>query len=265
MSIKNKVFAAAASLTMVGGLGAGALVTAGAANAATPSCGGSCIDIFSHDFGTFHQPNFVMDVYKQGQNVGQPIILFRASNFDPAEDFTIANQGTVADFNAAGLVSNAVALHYGGLGTISGTNCGTVAVPAPCHFPNFTAYEYEYAPFGAETGLCVGVGTTAAAGTKVSLQPCGVSSKTVWIHDYLDALLNPGVSIPIINGSDTNFSHPFVLTYPGSSFPTDKPRPQLYTANLTGFSGNINGINLPELGTVTDAQLWNVLLFGQLF
>ena len=33
--------------------------------------------------------------------------------------------------------------------------------------------------------------------------------------------------VPLINGSDTNFSHPFVLHYPGNGLPTDKPRPQL--------------------------------------
>ena len=59
--------------------------------------------------------------------------------------------------------------------------------------------------------------------------------------------------MPLINGSDTNFSHPFVLTYPTNGFPTDKPRPQLITQNLTGFSGNFLG---PVLGTVNDNQLW---------
>ncbi len=52
--------------------------------------------------------------------------------------------------------------------------------------------------------------------------------------------------IPLINGSDTNFSQPFVLTYPNDSFPTDKPRPQLVVTNLTGFS---NGHGGPQLGT----------------
>ncbi len=228
MSIKSKVLAAAASLTLVGGLGAGALVTAGAANAATPSCGGNCLDIFSHQFGTFANPNFVMDVYKQQQAVGAPIILFRTSNSDPAEDFTISDQGSVADFFAAGLVSSALNLHYSG----------------------DEAFEFEYAPFGADTGLCVGVPSTAVSGTKVSLQPCGVSSKTVWIVDTSDSPFT--ISVPLINGSDTNFSHPFVLTYPASSFPTDKPRPQLFTANITGES---NGVG-PVLGTVDSNQLW---------
>jgi hypothetical protein len=235
MSIKSKVLASAAALTLVGGVGVAGLATAGVANAASPSCGGSCIDIFSHDFGTFANPNFVLDVYKRGQNVGQPIILFRTSNSDPAEDFTISAQGTVNDFFLAGLVSAEVNLHYGG---------GAVG------FPNDEAYEIEYAPYGADTGLCVGVGATAVAGTKVALEPCGVSSKTVWIVDTLDSPFT--ISVPLINGSDTNFSHPFVLTYPASSYPTDNPRPQLYTTNITGES---NGAG-PILGTVDDNQLW---------
>ena len=50
-------------------------------------------------------------------------------------------------------------------------------------YPDLYAYEIQYAPFGVDSGLCVGVGSTAVAGTKVALEPCGVSSKTVWITD----------------------------------------------------------------------------------
>src|SRR5260370_41434760 len=110
MSIKSKVIAAAATLTLVGGVSA---VGSLSASAATPSCGASCFNFFSKDFGG--TPNFVVDVFRQGAKVGQPIILFKASNSDPAEDFTFRNEGTVADFLAAGLVAPAVALHYGGI------------------------------------------------------------------------------------------------------------------------------------------------------
>jgi len=238
MSIKSKVLAAAATLTLVGGLGAAGALTAGSASAATPSCGHSCIDVFSHQFGTHKSPNFVVDVLRQGEKVGQPIILFRTANFDPAEDFTVAFQGTVADFFAAGLVSSAVNLHYGG---------------GAAGFPNDFAFENEYAPFGVDSGLCLGVAATAFQGEGVTLQPCGVSSKTVWIVDTFDSpttLFNGYV--PLINGSDTNFSHPFVLTYPNNSFPTDVPRPQLTVTNITGSS---NGPG-PVLGTVNVNQLW---------
>ncbi len=264
MSIKSKVFAATATLTLIGGAGA---IGATSASAATPSCGGSCVNFFSRDFGTHVQPGFVMDVLRQGEKVGQPIILFRQSNSDPAEDFTISQQGLVSDFFAAGLVSAAVDLHYGGgahypasAAEIKGGYCygyGTASPPVGglCLYPDFNAYEIQYAPFGVDSGLCVGVGSTAVAGTKVALEPCGVSSKTVWVKDYSNAAGIFGSYVPLINGSDTNFSQPFVLTYPPSGYPTDKPRPQLYTANLTGFS---QGSLFPFFDPtgVNTSQLW---------
>jgi len=261
MSLKSKLLAGAAALTMVGGLGAAGLATAGAANAATPSCGPTCLDIFSQNFGTHHNPGFLLDVYKRGQTVGQPIILFRLSNADPAEDFTIADQGTVADFFAAGLVSSSLALHYGCEVGVNFPTCFSFTSKRAS--TDLEAYEIEYAPYGADTGLCMGVAATAVQGEKVSLQPCGVSAKTVWIVDLLDGRLQPGTSVPLINGSDTNFSHPFVLTYPAGSSPTDMPRPQLFVSNLTGFSGEVPPIP-SALGVVSDTQLW-AADFGQVF
>jgi len=110
-----------------------------------------------------------------------------------------------------------------------------------------------------DSGLCMGVAATAFNHEGVTLQPCGVSSKTVWIADIFDSpdtLFNR--YIPVINGSDTNFSRPFVLTYPNNSFPTDKPRPQLVVTNLTGQSHTSPPFFIPgpELGTVNVNQLW---------
>jgi len=255
MSIKSKVLAAAATLTLVSGVGVAGALTAGGAAAATPSCGNSCINIFSHQFGTHGNPQYVVDVLRQGEKVGQPIILFRAANYDPAEDWTLAFQGTTADFFAAGLVSAAVALHYGCIPKVNFPDCyGQTAIAV-----NDPAFEIEYAPFGVDSGLCMGVAATAVAGEGVTLQPCGVSSKTVWIADIFDSpdTLFTGY-IPAINGSDTNFSQPFVLTYPASSVPTDKPRAQLFVTNITGFSNASPPFFIPgpELGTVNVNQLW---------
>jgi hypothetical protein len=211
MSIKKKVFAAAATLTMVGGVSAIGLLPA---QASTPSCGGNCVPVFSQEFGTYGSPNFVVDILRQGEKVGQPVILFRTSNSDPAEDFTFAELGLVSDFQTAGLVTKALALHYGTLG----------------------AFEYEYSPYGVDSGLCVGVGTTAANGTPVALEPCGQSGKTVWVLDTPDS--SSVGYVPLINGSDTNFTHPFVLHYPGNGYPTDMPRPQLNTYMLQKYSNN---------------------------
>jgi hypothetical protein len=235
MSIKSKVFAAAATLTLVGGVGA---VGAMSASAATPSCGGTCVDVFSYEFGHHSNPAFVVDVWRQAAKVGQPIILYRTSSDDPAEDFTVSFQGLTSDFFAAGLVSAAVDLHYGAGAT---------------SFPDDPAFEFEYAPYGVDSGLCIGTFSTAVQGSKVSLEPCGVTSKTVWIVDTGDSTTITHGYVPLVNGSDTNFSHPFVLTYPANGYPTDKPRPQLTTTNLTGFSGSFL---VPELGTVDDNQLW---------
>ncbi len=246
MSMKSKVIAAAATVTLVGGVGA---IATFSASAATPSCGRDCIDLFSREFGTHTTPGYVQDVLRQGAKVGQPIILFRTSNSDPAEDFTVSFQGFTSDFYAAGLVSSAVALHYG---CIPANHTGG-------NFPNCAvgvddpAFETEYAPYGVDSGLCVGVAATATQNEGVSLQPCGVSSKTVWILDLNDSpqTLNHDY-VPLINGSDTNFSHPFVLTYPKNGFPTDTPRPQVFVQNLTGFS---HGFGSP-IGSVQDNQLW---------
>jgi hypothetical protein len=219
MSIKSKFVAAAATLTVVGGL-----ATAGAlsASAATPPCGHNCIDIFSREFGTHTHPNYVLDVWRQTAKAGTPIILYRTSNTDKAEDFTVSNQGTVADFFAAGLVSASLNLHYS----------------------SDQAFEFEYSPNGANTGLCVGTASTAANRTPVVLVPCGASAKSVWVVDSQDAIGRGYV--PLINGSDTNFSHPYVLHYPGNAFPTDTPRPQLNTFELQKYSNN----------SVFDNELW---------
>jgi hypothetical protein len=257
MSIKSKVLSVAATLALVGGVGTAGVLGAGTASAATPSCGISCINLFSHQFGSFKSPNYTVDVLRQGEKVGQPIILFRQANYDPALDWTVAFQGTVADFLAAGLVSTAVALHYGCI-----PNTG--AFPTCIFAVNDPAFENEYSPFGVESGLCMGVAATAFNDEGVTLQPCGVSSKTVWILDTYDQQFNFFSAfkngVPLINGSDTNFSQPFVLTYPNDSTPTDKPRPQLVVTNLTGFS---NGFGGPQVGTINSNQLWGAT-FGEL-
>ena len=96
MSIKSKVLAAAATLTLVGGVGAVGVLTAGSAAAATPSCGPTCINLFNKDFAGFNGgAASPVDVFRQSEKVGNPIILFRSSNSDPALDWSASFQGTV--------------------------------------------------------------------------------------------------------------------------------------------------------------------------
>jgi hypothetical protein len=251
MSIKSKVLVAAATVTMVTGVGAaGVLATATTANAITPSCGATCVDIFSRQFGHHFATNFLLDVWRQHITIGQPIILYRTSNNDIAEDFRLEFQGTVADFFAVGMVSAALALHYGCIAGVDFPDCFGLQVTV-----NDPAFEIEYTPLGQFSGLCVGVANTASQREGVTLQVCGASSKTVWVVDIFDQPFTffTGYA-PLINGSDTNFSQPFVLTYPQSGFPTDKPRPVLEVDNLQGFSHGFPPIlNFPSL---VDNQLW---------
>ena len=174
----------------------------------------------------------MLDVWRQGAKVGQPIILFRTSNTDPAEDINASFQGLTSDFFAAGLVSAAVELHYGG----SASACR----PLPGHgatASRTTRRSSSSTRRSAWAAACASVlPAPPSQGSKVSLQPCGVSSKTVWIVDTGDSATIRRGYVPLINGSDTNFSHPYVLTYPSNGYPTDKPRPQLTTNNLTGFT-----------------------------
>ena len=88
----------------------------------------------------------MLDVLRQGEKVGQPVILFRATNYDPAEDFILSYQGLVSDFFTAGLVSASTELHYGG--------GSRRRIPKTANDP---AWEVEYAPYGVASGLCVGV------------------------------------------------------------------------------------------------------------
>ena len=98
-----------------------------------------------------------------------------------------------------------------------------------------------------DSNLCAGVGTTAGNGTPVALEPCGASSKTLWIEDSADSMTEG--YLPLINGSDTNFSHPYVLHYPGNGYPTDMPRPALNTYMLQKYSA----------GAVYNNEEWGII------
>jgi hypothetical protein len=277
MSVKSKLLASAAALTLVGGVGMAGALTAGTASAETPSCGSGCIDLFNFGVGsTWTNPSYLLDSYKQEQAPGSPIILFATSNTDPAEDFVAQSPEPVQNYLEAGLVGEQVALHYGCVAGEDFSQCSGTGGQGV----NDYAFEIEYSPFGAPTGQCVGVASTAVAGEHVTLQPCGVSGKTLWIWDtpcfssvptktggtilgsFCDTMTNKNINnwqtfwetfqVPLINGSDTNFSQPFVLTYPSGNSPVQVPRPALYVTNLSVFA---NSDGFPN-GAVSDYQLW---------
>jgi hypothetical protein len=87
MSIKSKVLAAAAVLTLAGGLTAAGTV---AATAATPQCAGKCITP-----RTAAYPGFVETALFGIPLRGVPTIASPASAQNPAEDFTVPTGGPV--------------------------------------------------------------------------------------------------------------------------------------------------------------------------
>ena len=231
MSIRGKVVAAAAVVTLAGGISAVGTLSA---QAATPSCYEHCVELYTQKFGSF----FILDVLLQRGKAGQPVTLYRSSNNDPAEDFTILSTARVSRFAAEGLVSSAVAAHYGGTcSRVSSTTHKCVS-----HYPNDWAFEFEYVPDGVPTGLCMGVAGTAGNGTKVVLEPCG-SARTAWVADSPAHVW----SVALISGTDTSVSDPYVLNYPGSTVPYQMPTPQLTTRALSWYAN----------GHVFNNQLWS--------
>jgi hypothetical protein len=132
------MLAAAATLTLAGGLAAAGTLPA---TAATTQCGGACVQIFNKDY-----PGFVESVFLGIPLAGVPTIVHRASSFDPTGDFIVSRVGPVSTFYADRMVSAAVNAHYGGE----------------------TAVQVEYAPYCHPTGLCSAAATAAYQGEGLS-------------------------------------------------------------------------------------------------
>jgi hypothetical protein len=218
--VRRALYGLAAGVAVTTALGLTAAGTASAATAeprvhpaATWSCGPTCINPYTQAYGPF----FVLNVNNGLEHVGNKIDLFDASNYNEGQDWTIDLQGSVRRLYYYGLVSANLALHYG-------------------HMP---AFELEFTPLGIESGLCQGTAGTAVNGEKVSLQTCGNDSRTIWVLDFRDAPIVSGIYVPVIAGSDTNFSDPQVLTAPGSPYLASQP--QLITRRLQTFAtGSVN-------------------------
>jgi len=216
--VRRALYGLAAGVAVTTALGLTAAGTASAATHhvkpnATWSCGVTCINPYTQAYGPF----FVLNSNNARWVVGNKLDLFDASNYNPGEDWTIDLQGSVRHLYNLGLVSANLRLHYG-------------------HMP---AFELEFTPLGVESGLCQGTAGTAVSGEKVSLQWCGNDSRTIWVLDFRDAPIVSGIYVPVIAGSDTNFSDPQVLTASGSPYLASQP--QLETYRLETFAtGSVN-------------------------
>jgi hypothetical protein len=222
MSIKSKVLTAAGVLTLAGGLSGIGTVTA---SAATPQCGSGCVEVYSAKYATATSLGWVETVLLGIPLQGVPTEVRPASGSNPAEDLIVptGHPVPVSTFYAEGMVSAAVNAHYG----------------------MEKAVQIEYAPYGKPTGLCTAVAVTAFQNEALSLQPCSAPGTTVWIIDGNDSPATaqqvPSL-FPIVNGSDTDFVHPFAMTILGN------PAHQLYTPIiLQHLMGNPTDVPANEL------------------
>jgi hypothetical protein len=191
MSIKTKILAAAATLTVAGGL---SVTGTPAASAATPLCGPHCVQIFSAKFGTPANPGFVETVFRGIAKSGVPTGLHRVSSTNRAGDLIVSRVGPVSGFYASGMVSAAVNNHYGTL----------------------NAVQIEYAPRGNATGLCAALAKTAYQNEGLSLEPCTTPGTSVFIIDTADSPATAPTYFPIVNASTTDFVHPYTMTIAGN-------------------------------------------------
>ena len=216
MSFKAKIAAAAATFALAGG-GLGLLGTL-SAGAATHRCGTKCQDLYSQLFGS----RYLMATSEGTAAANQAVILFKASNKHPSEDFVIKNLGSVGGFygDHRSLITPQFDTRYGSL----------------------SAYEFQYEPNGVNSNLCVGTSPdqVAQAGSKVLLEPCGEHRNSVWAiftgqfagdrtssrHDVL------------ISAATDSFADPLVLSYPAGS-PTDMPSPGLDVQPLRAYANKL--------------------------
>jgi hypothetical protein len=176
----------------------GALLMLGATSAAqasprntpnaTPACGDGCFDLYNMAFGEHHiQSANVPGDNGVGGKVGQTINLKYATDSSPNEDFSGGLIGTVSQLCPEGLLSLYICNTYG----------------------SDPVYEANWSPYGNQTDLCIGARLPAVIGEPVTLRPCGVNPSTLWVADLAHAHIG---FTPWLNGADTNFSHPLVLT-----------------------------------------------------
>jgi len=204
MRVMNKTLAGAAVLALAGSALLAA-TSASAGNAATVACGPVCKAPFARQWGA----NLIGAVRSGTPRAGQNAVLYPAAPRN-AEDWQFLYQGTVAAFYADGIV-----------GPVVGET-----------WPSYPVYEYEYTPAGTPTSLCLGTAVTAGPGTPLTLQPCGSTAKTVWIPLLAD---RSGGYVPLINGSDTFATSPYVMTGHG-------PDANLTTARLVKVAGIVDPV-----------------------
>jgi hypothetical protein len=216
MSIRSGIFAGLAALTLATATLTTAVIstTPAAAESARPAassaCGSPCTTISAEAFGS----GWAMEVAGSAA-VGTGLYMVAAANSEN-EDFTLIYEGTVKTFYDDGIFNSVV---------------GTT-------WPNDDVYEYEYAPGGKDSGLCVG---ETSLGNPLTLQDCGVSAVTCWV-----ALSNDDIGgyEPLMIGTDNVVNTPYVMTatYTYSDFYTSQMSLYQGTFSPNQMMRDLNGV-----------------------
>ena len=163
--------------------------------------------------------------------MGSPVGWKRASGTDRSEDFKpggATGGGAVSVFDADGMVSAKANSHYGHL----------------------DAVQQEYAPYGVETGLCVGV-ARVAQGEDLTLQPRDVPGTTVGILHPAQGGPTPNY-FALLNAATTDFDRPFAMHLPRNEVASGDPELQMQLRRLQYCTGD---------DTLPARQLWGAV-FG---
>jgi hypothetical protein len=159
-----------------------AMTGAQAASAATAACGFPCMALGNSEFGA----SDLSAVRNDNASPGEAIVLSPAAPV-PSEDWLLSWMGSTEDLLGQGLVSAQVADIYGAT----------------------DGFEFQYAPDGVGSGLCIGLHAGARNHERVRLVSCTADEKdAIWVEGFFDQV---GRYAPIIAGSETAAT-PLVLT-----------------------------------------------------
>jgi hypothetical protein len=179
--------------------------TSASGGAGVARCAGSCFIMYSRRTGQTATMNAVIPSDDgSGGQIGRKLNLRNAASRMPDGDFEMSFIAHVGQF--------------------CGTDVHDFFGPGSylCqHDSNYSVFEAEWAPYGNSTSLCAGVAIPNQPGEAITLRTCGASDHTLWIANQANGsggnCRGAENYCPWMNGSDSSFRSPYVLTLDSST------------------------------------------------
>ncbi len=196
MGVIGTVVTAAVTLAGVGAWPAGAVAK---------GCGKDCFLLYARRPGQAFTMNVAMAANNgTGGRVGRKVNLQSAADHGPDGDFTMSFIGRVSQFCGS-----------------DGHDFFSLESYVCTRDSDFWVFEAQWAPYGNSSGLCAGLAAPDKAWEGITLRPCGVNDRTLWIANQangIDGHCRGALHYcPWMNASDNNFRRPQVLTMNGAS------------------------------------------------